>query len=103
MLLYSFVMDVKIIKLEKLKDAIEKLDKTNHLEVLKLLKKHTQVVLNENKSGTYINLTYLSDDIVDELDNYMKYITDQELTINEIENQKTDVKNEFFTTVSTTH
>ena len=89
-------MDVKIAKLEHMKTRIEKLDKTNQLDILKLLKKNSSIVLNENKSGIYINLTYLSDEILEELEQHMKYINDQEVTISVIEDQKMDVKNEFF-------
>jgi|AntAceMinimDraft_5_1070358.scaffolds.fasta_scaffold17788_3 hypothetical protein len=89
-------MDDKIAKLEHMKTQIENLDKTNQLDILKLLKKNTSIVLNENKSGIYINLTYLSDEILEELEQHMKYINDQEVTINEVEDQKTDVKNEYF-------
>ena len=93
-------MDVKIAKLEQMKTQIEKLDKTNQLDILKLLKKNSNIVLNENKSGIYINLTYLSDEILEELEQHMKYISDQEVTISVIEDQKTDVKNEFFNAVT---
>jgi hypothetical protein len=89
-------MDDKIVKLEHLKTQIEKLDKTNQLDILKLLKKNSSIVLNENKSGIYINLTYLSDEMLEELEQHMKYINDQEVTISVMEDQKTDVKKEFF-------
>ena len=77
--------------LESLKTTIEKMNKTQHIEILKILKKHAQVVINENRNGVYINLSYLPGGAVDELDTYIHYVWDQERTIETFELQKKEL------------
>jgi hypothetical protein len=82
--------------LSSIKDKIEKMTKNNQLEVLKILKKYQGVKLNENKSGIFVNLSFLSRDILEEIDKYVNYVNDQENVINTIETQKQEFKNTFF-------
>jgi hypothetical protein len=82
--------------LTDMKNNIEKMTKNNQIEVLKILKTHKSVKLNENKSGVFVNISFLSKDLLGELSNYIKYINDQESVINNIESQKQDFKNAFF-------
>jgi hypothetical protein len=87
-----------IIKTNKtLKDKIERLSKNNQMEVLSILKNTNGVKLNENKNGVFVNMSFLSSDSLAEVDKYVKYVYDQEKTLNEFENQKQDFKNTFFT------
>ena len=51
------------IELEKIKTRIEKLTKEHQLEILKILNSAPDVKLNENKSGVYINLSFLPKNI----------------------------------------
>jgi hypothetical protein len=82
--------------LEEIKRKIESMTKVNQIEILRILKNAPDAKLNENKSGVYVNLTLLSKDSIDELLTYVKYITDQEQTLNSVENQKIEFKNAFF-------
>ena len=43
--------------LDNVKEKIESMNKENQIEILKLLKKNINVKLNENKSGTFVNLS----------------------------------------------
>ena len=79
-----------------MKDKIERMPKNNQIEVLKILKKYQGIKLNENKSGVFVNLSFLSKEILDEIDNYVGYVNDQETVINTIETQKQEFKNTFF-------
>jgi hypothetical protein len=83
-------------ELEILKTKIEKMSKNHHIEILKILKKNGNVKLNENKSGVYVNLSFLPKDLVNELENYLNYIEDQETSLVTLENQKEEFKNTFF-------
>ena len=49
---------VNITELKQLKEQIEKMDKSNQIDILKILRDSNKVILNENKSGVYVNLTY---------------------------------------------
>jgi hypothetical protein len=82
--------------LELLKTKIEKMSKMHHIEILKILKKNGNVKLNENKSGVYVNLSFLPKDTISELENYLNYIEDQETSLIVLENQKEEFKNSFF-------
>ena len=81
--------------LTQLKDSIEKMQKVNQVEVLRILKKQN-AKLNENKSGVLVNLTFLQKDILNELCNYVKYVQEQEKMINMDETQKNEFKNTYF-------
>jgi hypothetical protein len=82
--------------LSSIKDKIEKMPKNNQIEVLKILKKYQNIKLNENKSGIFVNLSFLSREILEEIDKYVNYVNDQEDVINTIESQKQEFKNTFF-------
>lgn len=83
--------------LEKIKIKIENMSKQHQIEILKILKKHQNIKLNENKSGVFINLSFLSKNIIDELNRYINYIEVQENSIRYLENQCEEYKNTFFT------
>lgn len=83
-------------KLNYIRDTIELMNHSNHVDVLKILVKHKDVCINSNKSGLRINLTELSPEIINELVNYIKYIQNQENVLKEDEKQKENYKNEYF-------
>ena len=66
------------------------------VEVLKILNGDDKVILNENKSGIYVNLSFLPEEVVDKIDNFVKYVQDQEKSLNVIEDKKENVKIEYF-------
>jgi hypothetical protein len=82
-------------RLETIKNSIEKMNKYHQVEILKILDKH-KCKLNENKSGVYINMSFLPDEIIEELEKYIEYIHAQESTISNLECQKEEFKNTFF-------
>lgn len=81
--------------LENLKQTIESLNKFHQTEVLRILSKHL-CKLNENKSGVYVNLTYLDDETIQELEKYLEYTKMQEDTLTTAEYQKEEFKSTFF-------
>ena len=83
--------------LEILKNKIEKMSKTHHIEILKILKMNSNIKLNENKSGVYVNLSFLPQESIKEIEKYLNYIQDQESSLFTLENQKEEFKNTFFT------
>jgi hypothetical protein len=70
--------------------------KFNQVEVLRILNKHQNVTLNENKYGVHINLTDLSSEIINELKIYINYVNTQEINLNNIEQQKENFKSIYF-------
>ena len=78
-------MNKNIEQLNVLKENIEHLEKIRQIEILKIIHKNQSSIVNENKNGIYINMSSLSNETLEELKNYMKYIYSQEedLSINE--------------------
>jgi hypothetical protein len=82
--------------LEVLKSNIEKMTKSQQVEVLKILHQNPDVKLNENKSGVYVNLSFLSENVISNIQTYMKYVKEQENTLKLAEAQKQDFKKTYF-------
>lgn len=81
--------------LEKLKRSIELLNKFHQVEVLRILSRRL-CKLNENKSGVYVNLTYLDNETIHDLEKYLEYTKMQEDTLTTAECQKEEFKSTFF-------
>jgi hypothetical protein len=90
------VNNFSVSELNYIRETIENMNKFNQVEVLRLLTKHNEVTLNENKYGIHINLSELPADIINELNVYIKYVSTQEQTLNSIEQQKEDYRNTYF-------
>ena len=84
-------------ELNYLRETIENMNKFNQIEVLRILHKHQDITINENKNGIHVNLSELKKDVLDELAMYVKYVNIQENTLNETEKQKEDYRNTYFT------
>jgi hypothetical protein len=95
--LYLYPMLDEQVDLNAIKDKIERLGKNHQLEILSILKNTAGVKLNENKNGVFVNMSFLSRETLVELEKYVKYVCDQEKTLNDLEIQKQDFKNTFFT------
>ena len=85
-----------IYALETIKTRIEQMNKTQHIEILKILQNNPIVKLNENKSGVYVNLSFLPDKTLKEIDEYLEYVQDQESALRSNESQKLDFKKTYF-------
>ena len=83
-------------ELNYLRETIENMNKLNQIGVLRILNRHNDVTLNENKYGVHINLTDLDKNIINELGLYIKYVNAQEIALNSIEQQKEDYRNTYF-------
>ena len=83
-------------KTNGIRESIENMSKFNQIEILRILTRHKEVVINENKCGIHINLSDLRNDILDELLVYTNYVSTQEIELNNIEKQKESYKNTYF-------
>jgi hypothetical protein len=83
-------------KLNNIREQIENMSKFNQIEILRLLTKNKNVIINENKYGIHINLSELQDNILHELIDYIKYVNTQEIYLNNAEKEKEKYKNTFF-------
>ena len=83
-------------ELNAMRESIEKMNKFNQIEVLKLLHNHKDVVINENKYGVHINLTQVKPHIIEEIESFINYVNTQETYLNDVEKQKETYKNTYF-------
>ena len=93
----KYVSDNKyfVDSLKFLKEKIESTNLFHQIEILKILSKNL-CKINENKSGVYVNLSFLSGETINEINEYINYIKEQEDSFNTMEYQKEEFKNTFF-------
>ncbi len=85
----------KIKELTILKNKIEGLEKHHQIEILKILSKN-MCKINENKSGVFVNMTFLDKSILDNIEEYLKYMKEQEENLITTEYQKQEFINSYF-------
>lgn len=79
----------------ELQTIIEKMDKTNQVKILNVLKKNNTII-NENKNGIHINLSEIEKSVINELKNLVNYINKQELMLSPDEKTKEEYKINYF-------
>jgi hypothetical protein len=82
--------------LETIKTRVEHMPKNQHIEVLKILNSYPNVKLNENKSGVFVNLSFLPQEALESVMKYVQYVEEQEKSLNMVENQKSNFRKTFF-------
>lgn len=82
--------------LDAMKIKIEAMDKYSQLEILKIITA-TKGKINENKSGVYVNLSFLDKSILDKIESFIAYREEQEEEFKTAEYQKIEYQNSFFT------
>jgi hypothetical protein len=82
--------------LEAMKQKIESMGKNHQLEVLRILKNAPGIKINENKSGVFVNLSFLPELTIHNIRQYVQYVQEQENVLQRIESQKIAFKTEFF-------
>ena len=90
------IMEYDFNKINGIREAIENMSKFNQIEILRILTRHKEVIINENKYGIHINLSDICSTILDDLLVYVNYVTAQEIELNNIERQKETYKNTYF-------
>lgn len=79
-----------------IRNTIEKMTKFNQVEILRILNKHEDVIINENRYGIHVNMSDLKENVLNEITQYVQYVQAQERTLNQDEKQKEDIKNIYF-------
>lgn len=87
----------KIQILEYIRKQVELMSKHNQLEILKILNNsHEEVTLNENNYGVFVNLSDLSDELLEKIQEYISYWKTQENNLKNIETKKEKYKTIYF-------
>ena len=84
--------------LKNMKTIIEKMDKVNQLYILKIFYENN-CNYTENSNGVFINLIYVKSEVLKKVNEYINYIFLQETNLNNIENIKKEIKNEYIKTI----
>ena len=82
--------------LQELKDIIENMTKYHQVEVLRIFADADTSRINENKNGTFINLTEVSDSTIGRVLAYVKYVDEQTSEIEEVEQERSQIQEAFF-------
>jgi|TARA_Y100000816_G_C26043468_1_gene546685 hypothetical protein len=85
----------KVKQLTELKNHIESLEKHHQIEILKILSKN-MCKINENKSGVFVNMTFLEEPILNKIQDYLNYMKEQEENLITTEYQKQEFINSYF-------
>lgn len=73
------------------------MSKHNQVEILRILKDCSEeITLNENNYGIFVNLSDLSDTIIEKINNYIEYWKNQENNLKNIEHKKEKFKTIYF-------
>jgi len=87
---------IGIDRLHTIKETIELMNKSYQVEILKLLISEESIVLSENNNGTFVNLSNLDIIVINKLEKFIEYVKTQQSQLSHIENEKLNIKNEFF-------
>lgn len=74
--------------LRNLCTKLESMTKLNQVEVLRIFHKYNKELINENNYGIHINITDIEDCVLQEIEEYIKYVTKQESELDIIESQQ---------------
>ena len=80
------------IDLSKLKTAIEKLEITHHIHIGSMLRQHSAIKLNANKSGILVNFSTIPEEVLQQIKAYVDYVADQEQLISKMESSAEELK-----------
>ena len=87
--------NINVDSLKFLRDKIESLTVFHQVEILRILQIN-RITFSENKNGVFVNLTYVNPDVIDIINEYIIYVYKQESQLNEIEEQKIVLSNQYF-------
>ena len=81
--------------LNEIKEEIEKMDKSSHLEVFNILE-NEKIPYNSNMNGVFVNLSLINKNILKRLEDYIEYKKKQKLFLNKHKDIKEEYKKKFF-------
>jgi hypothetical protein len=81
-----------MIDLNELCAKISKLNEQQHVHIASLLRKESQVKLNENNSGIMVNLSLVSQETLESIQKYIQFLSEQESELNVIQEKQEEFK-----------
>jgi hypothetical protein len=78
-----------------LRDRIEALPKIHHKEVARILLDNN-ITFDENKNGMFINLSTVTQEVLEKIARFVSYVDLQQQTIDHGETERKDIKVQYF-------
>ena len=73
--------------LESLSSKIHALDESHHLPIATILRKDIRIKMNENSGGIMVNLSLVDKDTIQEIVDFLDFLSEQEKQINNMQNE----------------
>ena len=83
------------IQLNLLKDEIEKLEKFHQIQILEILVEN-KASFTENRNGVFVNLIKINKNIIQKIREYLLYVSNQNITLQDTEQLKEELKYNYF-------
>jgi hypothetical protein len=80
----------------EIKDRIDRMSKSQHIELARILIREHHVNYDENKNGIFINMTELTPATMTRIKKFLQYIDLQEENISHVEREMNGLKDTFF-------
>ena len=80
------------VDINKLKNAIERLDGNHHIHIGSILRQHPLIKLNPNKNGILVNFSTIPEEVLQQIQTYVEYVADQEQLISKMESTAEELK-----------
>lgn len=81
-------------KIKSLCESIEKMEQSEHIEILKIIKKSPlNINITENNNGCFINMDNVDEDTIKNIEKYVNFFKQKEKELNEQEKEKTTLLN----------
>lgn len=81
--------------LQSMNKQIEKMSKSEHVQILAIIKQDEKAKIMENNNGCFVNLNELSDSTIESLDKFLKYSQTKEKELKHIEKETCKMENLF--------
>lgn len=75
-------------ELENLCTKIQEMSKINQVEILRIFHNHNKTIINENRYGVHINMTDVSNEVLESIESYINYVNKQEKDLTYVEEQQ---------------
>lgn len=82
--------------LRRLKDSLESFPIAQQQEVLGILARQAPSFLSENSNGTFVNMSELPIEVIEALQKYSDYITQQQAELERTESERKRIETAFF-------
>lgn len=79
-------------ELRSLCSKLEEMPKINQVEILRIFHKYNKEFINENNYGVHINVTNVQDFVLQEIEDYIKHVSNQEKELTTIDTQQVNNK-----------